>query len=227
MGILFEEAVDKFSSENTQEEKYDFWIFQLEKCLCGKWYGATLEDSDSILREFIYLRVLKKRKLNCESVKTLEEFIVLFKDFISDEYGFEITLNIDDVLYELERVGQINTEFDRFLNNPVISYNPLVIDMDRYKKRSVKKSITNKGVTCEKGYFVVMDVFANNSIVLKKLYTGRFVRLVVDKELVGLVRSNDIIYMSIRQNFFLGWDIDEVIKFYPKEASEYLIRTGV
>ena len=228
MEIYCSDMIEKFGNDEDLSDQEICWISQLKKYSDGRWQGATIEDKDGLIKEYIYVTLVKKsRWLDENKLRALTDTVSKVNRYINKNCGIQSEFDIDNALKELCRIGKVNRELNRFLNNPVLSYEPMVIDIERYKKRLIKSQFRGKNVNTEKGYFIVMEIFSNNALVLKKLYTGRFVKVVLDSELIKCVKPMDIVHMSIIQNYFLGWDIENVVGYYPKEAAEYIIKTGV
>lgn len=225
MERLYDDVIDEFITKTDISNTDIKWVNELKHFCKISWRNATINDHDQLMEKYIYVWLVKRNKvLTDNDIKGLNRVVLRLNRFVLNQYNIHSELKMLIILEELGRIIKINKEIDRILNNPVISQSPLVIDLNRYKNRLLKKELRGRSISTEKGYFIVVDIFSNNSVILKKLYTGRFIRLTVDKNLVTHIQPSDVIYMGIRQNFFLGWDIDEVISYYPKEASEYIVK---
>lgn len=160
-----------------------------------------------LIEEFLFFRLWHRRPIVKKfSIKTLSD---LFETYFSDK---------EFIKNELTRLSLINTELDRFLNNPVIKCSPIIIDFGRYKKYNLKKS----AVITEQGYYQVMEIFSGYCVVLKKVGSGRFIRINLDKNIIQLIRNGDIINLMASQNLFLGWTLINVYGYYPDTAIKFI-----
>lgn len=167
-----------------------------------------VEDLDNELaEEFAYFWLWHRKPI--VKATDINNILILMKNF---NFDFEYLENT------FKRLSAINRELDRFLHNPVINCSPVIIDIDRYKKCNHKRTIINS----EQGYYKVMDVFTGYTVVLKKLNTGRFIRLNMDRDIIKYLKIDDIMNILVSQNLFLGWDLIHVYGYYPKEAAKFI-----
>lgn len=165
----------------------------------------------SIIEEFLYYGLWHRRPIIKKT--QLSGIIELFNEY---------DLDFQHIKNEYIRLCCINNELDRFLNNPIICCKPLIIDLGRYKKYTSKKpSIIN-----EQGYYQIMEIFSGYCVVLKRLNSGRFIRVNLDKNLINLIKIGDIINLMASQNIFLGWSLINVYGYYPIEAEKYIKQKG-
>lgn len=222
----FYTIVDEFinNSELSKEESYGVNIF-LDFCLKKHYFLFADDVSENIINEFLFVWLPRNiSKLSSQSIIYIMGGINKLSSYIKDIYNIDISCKNQNIKKDLERLCDVNKELNRFLNNPIISYSPLVIDIERYKKNKLKKDIKNFIDTRDKGYFIVVDFFTNNSVILRKLYVGKFIKIVLDEKLISCIKPNDILHMYIKQNPFFSWEIQKVIKYYPAQASEYIIK---
>lgn len=95
------------------------------------------------------------------------------------------------------RILFLKRELISFVNSPIISRNPLTVDFEKYK---AKKERAEKCLV-EKGCFQVVDIFGNNSVVLKKIsgYTF-FMRFYVNEAVIKLIRPKDVLDLVVIKN---------------------------
>ena len=74
----------------------------------------------------------------------------------------------------------------------------------------------------DKGYFTVEEIFSGDYFLLKKMCTGRFIKVAVDKKILAKVKKRDILYASLRQNPFFSWELTEVYKYYSGNVIDYI-----
>lgn len=148
--------------------------------------------------------------------------INLLSDYLNKNYNIDIGKKYECDISEIKRLCDVKQEFDRFLNNPVLSYSPLVIDFQRYRNRALKTQIQSFFQNKDKGYFTVEDIFSETTVVVRKMYTGRFIKITLDREIVKRIKQKDILYMSVKQSPLFSWEIEQLFKYYPSVAINYL-----
>ena len=75
----------------------------------------------------------------------------------------------------------------------------------------------------------LMVLSIHNSILLYgyESYTGRFIKVVLDKSLIPWIRPKDILYISVRQSPFFSWELVDVFKYYPSIVMDYVKKEAV
>ncbi len=222
----FYEIVNRFIAEQgealSEDERYILNVFQ---SFChSKYRRMTMalfseEMMDKFLLVWLPSNITKIQEGTLHCIPTSFHKLC---DFIETQYHVVFTRKYTETTKELLRISDVNKAFSKFLNDPIISYSPMVIDFERYRRQKQKA----EGITYEskeKGYFAVKDIFPNNALVLRKLVSGRYVKIVLDKDIINCVKVNDILYMSIKQNPYLSWEIEEVKKYFPSDSLQYIM----
>ncbi len=221
---LVDEAVE--NEYFTDEEKDILLIFLkfAEKYYKNTNINKTLcEGADMFLSLWLPENI---KKCMSYSPKAFISCINKVSFYANKHYGLNVSVRADMFVSMLERIADVNREFDRILNNPILSYEPFVIDLNRYKKKKnyEKRKNNSAAFSRDKGYYVVADIFSGPSVVLRKMFTGEFIKVYIDKETAARVRTNDILYISVVQNPFFSWDITEMKKYFPPQAEKYINR---
>jgi len=155
-------------------------------------------------------------------VERYVDAVNMLSEYINKKYNINIGEKNENDISEIKRICRINREFKKFLCDPVISYSPLIIDFDIYKKRKDRVDKRCFFNVVDKGYFTVEEFFSKECILLKKMYTGRFIKAALDKNVLREVRKKDILYAGLRQNPFFSWEFVELYKYYPSNVIEYI-----
>jgi len=111
--------------------------------------------------------------------------------------------SLDRFVEEFVRIINLSRAFSRFLGNPVISIDPLVVDLRCYKENKLRKSLKERNGVYEQGYFEVVDISPDCSITIKKKPKGRYAKLLLDDDLVFYLKKGDILQLKITRRFFL------------------------
>ncbi len=222
MDKLFCSVIKEFENEMFSEEiSYidDFFKFSSRKFRFMDMNSAN----EHCINKFLFMWVPKK-VINSES-GVVEKYVTsvnLFSKYIKEKYNVNIGEKNDDDVTEIKRICGINNDFKKFLFNPVISYSPMIIDFDIYKKRKDKIDKPCFFNMTEKGYFTIEEFFSEDYILMKKMYTGRFIKVSVDRNILSKIKKNDILYANLRQNPFFSWEFVEVYKYYPANVMKYI-----
>lgn len=159
-----------------------------------KWlpYKVCLEDTDVI--DSFY--------------SSAEEYIRL-TDMIKGTSAHKRFLFIDPkVKYETARLLMLKRNIVEYNNSFIISKMPWIIDFDKYK---AKKKVSVEDDEYDNGRFKVESFFSGNSVVLKKINGGYFIRLFFNKDIMDLIDEKDIFDISIIKNKNNGkWVLDEI-----------------
>lgn len=123
------------------------------------------------------------------------------------------------VLANFARVLKAKAALLRFIKSPVLSKDPLVIDLMNYAKK--KQAAPKAKPYYEKGWFQVADLFSNQSVVLRKISGYNFyVRLYLNKEVVSALQPEDVLFLTLREKGFLsGWVVEDVGACYLSGAT--------
>lgn len=159
-----------------------------------KWlpYKVCLEDTDVI--DSFY--------------SSAEEYIRL-TDMINGTSAHKRFLLVDSkVKYETARLMMLKRNIVEYNNSFIISKMPWIIDFDKYK---TKKKASAEDDEHDNGRFKVESFFPGNSVVLKKINGGYFIRLFFSKDIMDLIDEKDIFDISIIKSKKNGkWVLDEI-----------------
>ena len=159
-----------------------------------KWlpYKVCLEDTDVI--DSFY--------------SSAEEYIRL-TDMINGTSAHKRCLLVDSkVKYETARLMMLKRNIVEYNNSFIISKMPWIIDFDKYK---TKKKASAEDDEHDNGRFKVESFFSGNSVVLKKINGGYFIRLFFSKDIMDLIAEKDIFDISIIKSKKNGkWVLDEI-----------------
>lgn len=153
----------------------------------------------------------KEKYLN----EMIEEYMLL------SEIPFEELCADISVFAELERAAKAADAIAASIYYPVISRYPLVIDIENYRRRRIRKESIRLN-QIDTGYFEICDMLSGNFVVIKKLATGKHYRLMLGRGNTPHLRQKDVLNLIIRQRPFSGWEIDEMKAYYPACSAKYL-----
>ncbi len=222
MEKLFCSVIKEFEKKMSGDELHcidDFFDFSSKRFRFMEINSANNQCIDKFLFMWIPKKVTNSEDGQIEKyVKSINSF----SKYIRENYDVIIDEKTNYDISEIKRICGINNEFKRFLYNPVISYSPMIIDFDIYKK---KRNMLTKDMfftMTEEGYFTLEEIFRGDFVILKKMYTGRFIKVAVDKNIANKVKKGDVLFASLRQNPFFSWEFVELYKYYSSNVLEYI-----
>jgi len=222
-----EKYISDFSSLENAEERYCISLLY-DYC---KYKEPQLEieelDEQFFDKFFLYWLPGRNKMLTGDRLYYLFPTIKKYYKYLRKNYKIkELNLikSLDRFVEEFVRIINLSRAFSRFLGNPVISIDPLVVDLRCYKENKLRKSLKERNGVYEQGYFEVVDISPDCSITIKKKPKGRYAKLLLDDDLVFYLKKGDILQLKItRRLFFTYWEIEEIKSCYLKEAKKYLL----
>lgn len=125
---------------------------------------------------------------------------------------------------EYRRIYQLKQLFLKYLGDPIISVNPLIIDLKAYKHYRIRKGTKEKQGVYQEGIFEVTEVDYDYTVVLRKLPKGNFVRIIVPEYIASSMRKGDILHLRIKQKqYFAYWEVEDLRNCYLPSANQYLL----
>ena len=164
--------------------------------------------SDYFLKWLPYTVCLEDTDVIDSFYSSAEEYIRL-TDMINGTSAHKRFLLVDSkVKYETARLMMLKRNIVEYNNSFIISKMPWIIDFDKYK---TKKKASAEDDEHDNGRFKVESFFSGNSVVLKKINGGYFIRLFFSKDIMDLIDEKDIFDISIIKSKKNGkWVLDEI-----------------
>ncbi len=164
--------------------------------------------SDYFLKWLPYKVCLEDIDVIDSFYSSAEEYIRL-TDMINGTSAHKRFLLVDSkVKYETARLMMLKRNIVEYNNSFIISKMPWIIDFDKYK---TKKKASAEDDEHDNGRFKVESFFSGNSVVLKKINGGYFIRLFFSKDIMDLIDEKDIFDISIIKSKKNGkWVLDEI-----------------
>lgn len=111
------------------------------------------------------------------------------------------------ILQNFTRVLHAKQEILKFLQYPVITDTPCIIDLDSYRKKAISQYDRKQIFDC--GIYMVEEYFSRQSLVLKKL-TGYsfYIRLYFNQTILNYVRPGDRMYLKMKRYKDSNWMLE-------------------
>lgn len=124
---------------------------------------------------------------------------------------------------EYVRMYQLKNLFLKHLGDPIISIKPFVIDFKAYKDYKIRKGVKENRGVYQQGLFEVIEIDYDNTIIIRKLPQGGYVRVMLSDILVVYIKKGDILHLRIKQKqYFSCWEVIDFKNCYLPNAEQYL-----
>jgi len=128
---------------------------------------------------------------------------------------------------ELFRILYLIKEIRKYGEVPILSWDPLIIDMKCYKNMKSKEDTLSKYMMFEQGYFYVQEKVGTWVIFSKETPIKAYYKIKIEDLLVDEIKYGDIIHMSIKRKIFCtSWNIVNVKAYFNESAGIFLNQGG-
>ncbi|WP_273321423.1 hypothetical protein [Vallitalea guaymasensis] len=204
-------------------------VFKIITNYCMKFYKNSLISAleEDFYNKFILLFMPSySLSLTEQEIKLTLTELSRFLEYINSCHGINLhksykknyTTNLD----EITRVYYILRKIQKYTEAPVLSFNPMIIDMNCYKKRKKHVEVSKREMY-EQGHFEIIDKIGGIIILKKRKLksSNTYIKIKVESSLASDMRCGDVINMRIKKRFFYTtWDIIDVKDYYSSKISK-------
>ncbi len=195
---------------------------------CKRYNGLMLDHMDvDFFTKYMLMYIPRySLELSGKEIKRHLLYIHELLGFINKKYHYDLTEAYKKLYMsnfeELSRVIYIRRSLQRFTETPVISFSPMVINLQSYKNHRDQPVIGQKKMIYEQGLFEVIEILGSY-VVLKKKTSEMFIKLKIDKKVTNDMHVKDMMHMRIKRKlFYTTWDIIELKQYYSNQVGCYL-----
>lgn len=124
---------------------------------------------------------------------------------------------------EYMRVYKARNLLQRITKDPVISVDPFVVDLDKYRYKKEKKSYGEIATTYEQALFEVQECKEGGQVILNKISQTKQYKLLLEYPAYKYLRKGDILHVTIKRKlFYVYWELEEIKAYYLPQAIELL-----
>lgn len=168
------------------------------------------------------------------------------KKYLSDVEAYQIIYTIHDIYYyikkrnkqeeveaptilesygqEYMRVYKAKNMLLKMTRDPVVSVNPIIIALDKYKEKKKKNNYTDIATTYEQAVFEVQECKEGGQVILNKLGQSKPYKLLLEYPTYKYLRVGDILHAVIKRKlFYVYWEVEELKFYYLPQAQEFLV----
>lgn len=164
----------------------------------------------------------QKHRGNEESAK--EEFTSSEKmrtKCMQQEDGLPTILDV--YAKEYMRMYKVRNLLLQMTKDPVISVDPIIIDINKYRDKRKKNKYSDIGITYEQGVFKVEACKEGGQVILTKPSQMKQYKLLLEYPAYKELKTGDLIHATIRRKlFYVYWEIEEIKSYYLPQAITFL-----
>lgn len=124
---------------------------------------------------------------------------------------------------EYMRIYKARNLLQRITKDPIISVDPIVVDLDKYRYQKGKKSYGEIATTYEQAFFEVQECKEGGQVILNKLGQTKQYKLLLEYPVYKYLRKGDILHATIKRKlFYVYWELEEIKAYYLPQALELL-----
>lgn len=124
---------------------------------------------------------------------------------------------------EYKRVYKVRNLLQRITKDPVISVDPLVVDLGKYRYKKEKRSYGEIATTYEQALFEVQECKEGGQVILNKISQTKQYKLLLEYPAYKYMRKGDILHVTLKRKlFYVYWELEEVKAYYLPQAIEHL-----
>ncbi len=124
---------------------------------------------------------------------------------------------------EYMRVYKAKNLLQRMTKDPVISVDPIVVDLEKYRERKKKSKNGEIATTYEQALFEVEECKEGGQVILNKLAQGKTYKLLLEYPAYKYLKKGDLIHAIIKRRlFYVYWEFEEVRAYYLPQAIQLL-----
>lgn len=187
--------------------------------------GLDIREEDfhkELLDKLILLWIPRSKKYLSEA----EVYQVIYT--IHDIYNYinkekEISTILEVYGEEYMRIYKAKNLLQKMTKDPVISVDPIVIDLAKYKEKKKKSNYGEIATTYEQALFEVEECKEGGQVILNKIAQGKAYKLLLEYPAYKYLKKGDLIHAIIKRRlFYVYWEFEEVRAYYLPQAGELL-----
>ena len=121
------------------------------------------------------------------------------------------------------RVYKAKYFLQQMTSDPVVSVDPVVIDLDRYRSKKKRGSYSDIATTYEQALFEVQECKEGGQIILCKMGQTKQYKLLLEYPAYKYLKKGDILHAVIKRKlFYVYWELDEIKAYYLPQAMPFL-----
>lgn len=121
------------------------------------------------------------------------------------------------------RIYKAKNLLQKMTKDPVISVDPIIVDLEKYRSKKTRRSYSEIATTYEQALFEVQECKEGGQVILNKLGQSKSYKLLLEYPTYKYLRKGDILHAIIKRRLFcVYWEIEEIKSYYLPDAITYL-----
>ncbi len=217
----------------TKEIKQNPYIYSIQKegidifCKYITHNGLDIrtEDFDRHMLNRLLLFWLPRNKKYLSEIE-IYQIIYTIHDIYHYIKGESKTEELPTILesygQEYMRVYKARNMLMKLTRDPVISVDPIVIAIEKYKEKRKKARYTDIATTYEQAIFSVEACKEGGQVCLVKQGQNKQYKLLLEYPIYKYLKKGDILHAVLKRKlFYVYWEIDELKAYYLPDAIEF------
>lgn len=183
---------------------------------------------EGLLDKLVLVWIPRNKKYLSEAeiyqiIYTIHDIYNYIKQKNSDPSGDEVSTILELYGEEYMRVYKAKNLLQKMTKDPVISVDPIVIDLEKYRDKKKRDSYNEIATTYEQALFKVEECREGGQVILTKLSMDKQYKLLLEYPAYKYLKAGDLIQATIKRRlFYVYWEIEEVKAYYLPQAAELL-----
>jgi hypothetical protein len=192
---------------------------------------------------------VKKDKLDEQCIDYfLSVWIPKYKKYLSEAEAYNLVYTIQDIYHfinqklsestqeEIEepyildkygkeylRIYKVRRLLSQLVGDPVLTTQPLVIDLEAYRHQKGKVKKRDNMSLYEQGFFKVTEINRDGYITLQKLDTNKYFKVLFRPSYLAHFKIGDLLNGGLKKKiFFIYWELEDIKGYYLPQALAYL-----
>lgn len=183
---------------------------------------------EGLLDKLVLVWIPRNKKYLSEAeiyqiIYTIHDIYNYIKQKNSNPSGDEVSTILELYGEEYMRVYKAKNLLQKMTKDPVISVDPIVIDLEKYRDKKKRDSYNEIATTYEQALFKVEECREGGQVILTKLSMDKQYKLLLEYPAYKYLKAGDLIQATIKRRlFYVYWEIEEVKAYYLPQAAELL-----
>lgn len=122
-----------------------------------------------------------------------------------------------------KRVYKAKNLLQKMTKDPVISVDPIIVDLDKYRSKKARGNYSDIATTYEQAIFEVQVCKQGGQVILNKLGQVKQYKLLLEYPTYKYLRKGDILHIVIKRKlFYVYWELEEIKAYYLPQAVDFL-----
>ena len=183
---------------------------------------------EGLLDKLVLVWIPRNKKYLSEAeiyqiIYTIHDIFNYIKQKTDNQEIGEVSTILELYGEEYMRVYKAKNLLQKMTRDPVVSVDPIVIDLEKYRDKKKRNSYSEIATTYEQALFKVEECKEGGQVILTKLSQDKQYKLLLEYPTYKYLKAGDLIQATIKRRlFYVYWEIEEVKTYYLPQAMDLL-----